>query len=96
MNSFYDLIHSHLDDVWEIPCQWPANILLYSEMNAAYTQIRFNVEDRERLFEFKRTLEAHMATVSCARNLIREFIKDKFSAEEILYVSKDMPSRENL
>lgn len=45
-------------------------------------------ENKEKLIELHPILKSHMETLSDAREKLREFIKDHFSLEDLLYVAK--------
>ncbi|HEY9116550.1 MAG TPA: hypothetical protein VIN11_01925 [Roseivirga sp.] len=96
MESYYQWVKTHKDaDFSEIYLtEWPANVLAYSIFGGDFPEVTIEISDPEAVAQFSSILEEHGKVLSQARQQLREFVKDNFSIEDVLYVSKSLkPSR---
>jgi hypothetical protein len=70
--------------------EWPQSLLWNGEFEEGFHPAELLLTDRTSLGQLRTILVDHGTVLSLAREKIREFISSKFSAEDILYVSKGM------
>jgi len=70
--------------------EWPQGLLWHGEFEQGFHPARLVLTDRSSLDQLRTVLVNHGAVLSSAREKMREFISQKFTAEDILYVSKGM------
>ena len=70
--------------------EWPQSVLLFGEYEEVFHSKELAFNDVESIKRLSKVLEKHGTVLSEAREKIRELISNKFSIEDILYVSKGM------
>jgi hypothetical protein len=97
MDAYYDWIKDNREKHLANPAslEWPANMLAWSEFTEGFHEEVIEVADVEAVRRFRQVLADHGAVLASAREKLREFIKDKFNVDEVLYVSKGIPRTED-
>ena len=92
MNSYQEWVEQFsTESVYDKPnLEWPQSLLWYGAFESGFHPAKLLLTDRVSLSQFRTILIDHGAVLSLARAKMREFISNKFTTEDILYVSKGM------
>ena len=96
MESYYDWVKANRGKKITEPnrVDWPANMLAFSLFGEDFPEVVIEVADIDAIGRFRKVLANHGATLTSAREKLREFIVANFNIEDVLYVSRKMPHQE--
>lgn len=74
--------------------EWPQNLLWFGEIEQGFADATLELANPESLSRLRNVLVEHGQVLAAAREKLREFVVARFSVEDVLYVSRDLPRAE--